>query len=215
MSESVTIEWPEKDVQALMQQIERAMTYLNYDVPKAIGAAARSIIRSLGASTRIAPKRRTVREQVTVELSRQSLKTFDIEGWFGHPRTKTTVSVKARSLANAIKYHGVISRRGLARSSWRSLWDGISGAFGSGGSSGIDNTAADIAQIAKSVVSSTVTNAGMNSSILLVNKLDYIEAALEGGPKDIDTAMERAADGLMHSIDNQLVKRMGLGGLSR
>ncbi|MFA5264844.1 MAG: hypothetical protein WC378_13555, partial [Opitutaceae bacterium] len=171
MSDALTIEWPKKDVDALFRAVDAAVKYLDYDIVKGVGAAARSVIRSLGASTRISPKTRKVTAQ-------SDGKHFDVEGYFGHPRTQKTITVRARSLANAIKYHGTIHRRGLAKQSWRSLWDEIASALGASGSSGIDSAAADISRIAKSAVHSEVKKDGINTSVLLVNKLDYIEKAL-------------------------------------
>jgi hypothetical protein len=212
MSDTLVIEWPKKDVDALFRAVEAAVKYLDYDIGRAIGAAARSVIRSIGASTRISPKQRKVKQRDDIPLIRQ-MHTYEVQGFFGRPRTEQARLYRARSLANVIKYHATISRRSLARTSWKILWDAVANSFDVSGSSGLASAAADIARIAASAVSCDVKKSGVNTSITLTNRLDYVQKALEGGPRDIDTAMERAAAGLMHSVEKQLVKRMGLGGL--
>lgn len=213
-SASFTVEWPKKDVDALFRSMEMAVKYLNYDMGHALKAAAKHLIQSIAASTRIAPKFREIKDATWLapgaKKPRRGLHAYDVTGWFGYPRKQMTKQVYSRDMATAKRRHATIGRRGLARATWSVAARSMSG-IGALFSASSSHTA----RVAAKYADSRSQFSGEDLFVEVNNFLPYAESALEGGPKDINSAMERAAAGMEKSIERQLVKRMGLGSLSR
>lgn len=211
MSDGISIEWPQKDVDALYRQIDQAMTYLHYDYWRALGAAGRALLASLNASTRMAPKVRKITERTDMASGRRDLKVFQVEGWFGRPRRPATKIVRSKSISNVQRKYGKIRFSGLARMTWRvatrKVWRPMMDAMGV--------ATHEVANKAEGFVDVETKQAAAETYILIRNRLPYIEEALQGKARTVQTAMERAAAGMQHSIERQIVKRMGLGRLSR
>jgi len=203
MSESFTLTWPEKDVEAIMAEMERGRRELGRDYPHMLRAGMKAILNSVGASTRVAPKKREITKG-TAKPPRRGLKAFDVTGYFGKkPKTLQTKTVFSRDKRTATKYHGTIGNSGLAKRTWA-----IAGKmFGASVLSSAVSSMTD--RIAGNSVDVSKNFTGEDQFIQVANGLNYIESALNGGPNDINTAMERAASGLTQSIDRQIVKRMG------
>lgn len=192
--------------------MQSAIRYLNYDAGRALAAAAGYVVRSIGASTKVAPKTRIVQENKisAPARGRRGYKSFDVTGYFGKPRTLQTRTVRATSLRDAKKRFGTIRNRGLAKATWSVAMRN----FGRSGAVPV-SAAQQVARKASDFVTTDKNLRGDDPVITIRNRLPYAEQALQGGPKDVNTAMARAAEAMQRSIENQLVKRMGLGRLSR
>lgn len=203
MSDAVTIEWPKEDVEALFRAMERAQRELGYSTGRAIGAGARAVLRSLAASTKIAPKQRTIKRSEDFEAPKKGIYTFDVTGWFGRPPRKfRTKTVRVRSMENAVKYYAAIGKRGLAKAVWTRAWDAI----GFSADAGLSAASREVAKLASKLVTGVRVLTGNNPYVKVTNRLSYAQFALQGGPKDVDTAIARAAAGLVHSIEKQLAR---------
>ena len=44
---------------------------------------------------------------------------------------------------------------------------------------------------------------------MMESSLDYAQDALQGGPRNVDTAMERAASAMERLIDRQIERKLG------
>lgn len=201
------ITWPKEDVERLFRAMESARKYLNYDVAHALKSAARYVVQALGTSTKVAPKYRDISPS-NQPAPRRDLKAFDVTGWFGAPRRPLTKTVFSRNLSTAKRRHATIGKRGLAKAVW-----GASSRY-VGGYNVLVTAASSVSRLAAKFADTTSRLSGDAPSIEINNFLPYAEDALQGGPKDVGAAMERAARGLEKSVEKQLVKRMGLGRLS-
>lgn len=211
MSEVVKIEFPRKDVDAIFASMQQASKYLGYDSARAVASAAGFLVRSLGASTRVAPRFRDVALSADQpSRGKAGYKSYDVTGYMGKPRRMQTRSYRATSLRDAKNRFATIRSRGLAKATWS-----IALRSAGSSSSGMQSAAQNVARKAADFVETTKNLKGDNPSIEIRNRLPYVESALRGGPKDVSTAMARAAAAMQKMIEAQLVKRMGLGSLSR
>jgi hypothetical protein len=207
MSDGVQIEFPKADVDALFSAMQRSAKELDVDQGKAMKQAIGYLVRSLGASTAVAPKYRTVTASKE-KPPRRGLKAFDVTGYFGKPRRLETKTVFSRDKSTAKKRHAQIGNRGLAKLTWklaaRDIGDRLDGmSFG-------DISSAITAKIAAQSIETKSNFQGADIFAEVHNLLPYIRSAVK---ENFNSAFERAARAMEHSIDNQLVKRMGLGGL--
>lgn len=207
MSSDLQLVWPKGDVDRLFAAMESARRYLNYDFGHSLRAAAKALVSSLGASTRVAPKFRDITES-HVNPGRKDWKAYDVTGWFGAPRKFMTKTVRSTSLASAKYYHAWIRRRGLAKRTW------TANPASPGEQSGF-RADQKTSAVARKYVAIDQQYSGVDLYFSLRNRLPYIESAMNGGPNAVSSAMARAASGLEKSVERQLVKRMGLGSLSR
>jgi hypothetical protein len=210
MSNGVQIEFPRADVDRLFAAMQRSATELNKDSGAAMKQAVGYLLRSLGASTRVAPKYREVSPSAATP-PRRNLKAFDVTGYFGKPRTLQTKTVFSRDKSTAKRRHAQIGNRGLAKRTWGIAGRDLMGRID--GMSFADIGSAITAKIAAQNVETKGNFKGADVFAEIHNLLPYIRAAVK--PDEINSAFDRAARAMEHSIDNQLVKRMGLGSLSR
>ncbi len=203
----IELEFPEADVRDLFRQMDMGVKYLRMHEAHALNSAARAVAQALGTSTRIAPKYRDIKE-VPDPSARRNLKTFQITGWFGRPRRLETRTVRAQSKMNAKRKHAAIRRRGLAKQ----VWSRIGRKFG--GMSAVHTLSAGASEISRLADRMGKSERG-DGFVKMTNFLGYAVPALQGGPHEVSTAMERAARSLQKSFESQLVRRMGLGKLSR
>lgn len=204
MSEA-TIQFPQADVDRLFSAMQRSSELLNTDSGKAMRQAVGYLIRSLGASTRIAPKNREITKS-SAKPPRRDLMAFDVTGYFGKPRKLQTKTVFSRNKETAKKQHARIGNRGLAKTTWklaaRDLNQRIDGmSFG-------DIASAITAKIAAQNIETKSNFNGADIFAEIHNLLPYIRSAVK--MDEINTAFDRAARAMEQSVDNQLVKRMGL-----
>jgi len=203
MSNGVQIEFPHADVDRLFAAMQRSATELNNDSGKAMKQAVGYLLRSLGASTRVAPKYRDV-SQSAAKPPRRNLKAFDVTGYFGKPRTLRTKTVFSRDKSTAKRRHAQIGNRGLAKKTWQIAGRDLMGRID--GMSFSDLGSAITAKIAAQNVETKGNFNGADIFAEIHNLLPYIRAAVK--PDEINSAFDRAARAMEHSIDKQLAKRM-------
>lgn len=193
----MTIEWPKHDADKIFAAMSAGCKYLNWDSSKALAQAIKSIVQSLKKATKVAPKYRDVVEVSANEWGHRdeahSEKYFDITGWLGKPRKLKTIGIRAYNISDAKRNRiARISASGLAKRTWPTL-GGMAGKWSS----------------------LEIKNIGDDQGVKIRNWLPYIVEAIDGGERTIETIKDKAAASMMHSIEKQLVKRMGLGSLSR
>ena len=210
MSNGVQIEFPSADVDRLFATMQRSAKVMDIEQGKAMRQAVGYLLRSLGASTRVAPKFRKVSDSAA-KPPRRDLKAFEIEGYFGKPRTAGTRTVFSRDKATAKRRHAQIGNRGLAKRTWSIAGRDIGGKID--GMTFGDIGSAITAKIAAQNVETKSNFQGADIFAEIHNLLPYIREAVK--PGEINTAFDRASRAMEHSIDKQLVKQMGLGSLSR
>lgn len=203
MSNGVTIEFPQADVDKLFAAMQRSAKELDKDQGTAMKQAVGYLIRSLGASTAVAPKYREIVERKDVKAPRRDLRAFEIKGYFGKPRTAGSKTVFSRDKSTAKRRHAQIGNRGLAKLTWKlagrdlnQRLDGMS--FGDIGS-------AITAKIASQSIETKSNFQGADIFAEIHNLLPYIRAAVK---ENISSAFDRAASAMEKSIDNQLIKRL-------
>lgn len=208
MSEAMQIEFPHADMHAMFAQIDRAQRELGRSLGQSLRWAGWHLGKTLGASTRVAKKKRPA---VRVQWQRKdghigSGYGLEVYGGDGKPRnvvayvqgSKGERPAQSKSEALASKL-AVIQMRGLAKASW--LW-GVKRM----GSTNINFAAVAAREEAKRVAGSEMHLTGDNPYIVIRNRLSYITAALEGGPKAVDTALGRAARMMSQNIDSKVAK---------
>jgi hypothetical protein len=206
----ITIEWPKADVDRLFAAMQNAQKYLNYDSGHALRAAAKHLLGALRTSTKRAPKYRTILPS-DAKPPRRNLKAFEVNGFFGRPRKYAEKTVFSRNKATARRRHATIGNSGLAAATWAQATRDLGGSF----NGLISGAGQKLARLGRQFSSSRMDFKGGDNFWETHNTLDYITQALRGGENTIETVMARAASGMEQSINRQLVKRMGLGSLSR
>jgi len=91
-----------------------------------------------------------------------------------------------------------IGRRGFAAKSWRFLRMRVS----RGGGIVIDGRG-DMGEVIWS-------GDKYNPAVTINNRVSYMEKALKGGASAVSNALEAAARGMMHQLDNKIRKKMGI-----
>jgi hypothetical protein len=204
MSDVVQLTWPRADVESFMRAMEYNAKWLDKDADKAVASAAASLISTLRTSTRIAPKRRKVRQLSTgfvpgKQRQRSDLVRFAITGYWKAGGYQTKI-IQAKTRENALKY-AKINNRGLAKASW--TWAAKKARISGGGSIGVKSKTDAIARRSVDVKRST-------GVVEIHNRLPYIVDALRDGESGVESAMRRAANKLIGSADNLLKKRYGM-----
>ena len=205
MSNGVQISIPMGDVNRLFDAMQYASEKLNIDMGQAMKRGVNSLLNSIAASTKVAPKNRPIKHRPTIKPPRRDLKAFSVDGWFGKPRTHQSKIVFAKNLKNAKDTHGKISRRGLARLTWKLAAKDLANRF----SVKVPTVDAAITgKVAAENIEARGNFKGFDIFAEIHNSLPYIKQALEGGPKSVDTAFDRAARGLLKSVDKQVERRL-------
>ena len=205
----IHVEWPMEDVRAMWKQIQRNQKEFGYTLGTSMKIGAWHLCRSLGVSTAVAPKHRPVKEihETPKELkAKGGGKKYEVTSW--KSGRKKTFAVRSSNKIRAVrKTRQVrIGNRGLAKATWRASISRY------GSKRGISRTgfAPGITKFAKQLVNNKARLKGENPYIRIINRINYIESAMEGGEHAVDTAMERAASGMMKRIDNQIKKKLGV-----
>jgi hypothetical protein len=205
-----SIEFPRADVDALFRQMDRQRRLLGKSLVHSLNAAAMYLGRSLGASTKMAPKTRKIQELKISKSKRAGVKSWGVTGWFGRPRTyQTRILNTSKGKAYVKERIGMIRRRGLAKKTMASMAKNVGG-IGAAGMAHMSYVAQDLARIASKHGKNTRGGGEHDPWILMENTLNYATDALKGGEMDISTAMGRAARGMEKSINAQLRRRFGL-----
>jgi hypothetical protein len=205
MSNGVQISIPMGDVDKLFKAMQYASDNLSIDMGKAMKRGVNALLNSIAASTKVAPKNRPVKHRPSLKTPRKDLKAFSVEGWFGKPRTHQNRIVYAKNLTNAKNTHGKISRRGLARLTWKLAAKDLANRF----AVKVPTLESAITgKVAAEHIEAKSNYKGHDVYAEIHNSLPYINKALEGGPKTVDTAFDRAASGLIKSVDKQIERRL-------
>jgi hypothetical protein len=212
-----SIEFPRADVDALFRQMDRQSRLLGKSLVHSLNAAAMYLGRSLGASTKMAPKTRPVKalplkiaKGQKSNINGQPVIPWGVTGWFGRPRTyQTRILRTSKGKAYVKERLGMIRRRGLAKKTMASMAKNVGG-IGAAGMAHMSYVAQDLARIASKHGKNTRGGGEHDPWILMENTLNYATDALKGGEMDISTAMGRAARGMEKSINAQLRRRFGL-----
>jgi len=212
MAVDVQIQFPANDVRALQRAMNRAQTELGITLGQSVKMAGSAVLRSMGASTKVAPKKRP-----TVVVEKMVSRTLK-SGREGKPRkvklygvnvytklgpvfqavygAKSTTDVKRSPIAE-------IHRRGLAKAAWVRIADRARiSVKGEGAASGATKSKA------WQKTSAQFNFRGDDPYFIMTNRLPHAMEALQGGPQDFTSAMERGARAMMHTIDDKIKKTL-------
>jgi len=219
MSQAATIEFPRRDVAALMAQMQRARKELGVSLGGSVKMAARAVMTSLAASTKVAEPFRDYwdtgevsrtgenRKWVVVtkyETSRRRGKDLR-RSWQGNWREQIIYAKDESELRR--RRAVIVQMRGLAKESWKQM----------GRKAGVPISAASVPsrnrrimlKAARRWVSVRQNLNGPDPYIHVTDELVYIGDALAGGPKQADTAVERAARAMEKSIGDRIARKFG------
>jgi len=201
MGLQTTIESPQADIKAFWARLERASRELGKKMGPVLKMGGNALARSIGTSTRVAPKYRPV-TRVRGERNSRGLPAFEVLD----ERTKKTFIVHAAGLREARKSRkATISRRGLAKATNQA----IARQLGQGGAMGPAAPATSALARKFGHVQARLT--GTDPYVRMENKLKYAVDALTGGPQAIDQALARATRAIDHIVDKQLTAMIGRG----
>jgi len=212
MAVDVQIQFPANDVKALQRSMNRAQNELGITIGQSVKMAGSAVLRSMGASTKVAPKKRPA--VVVEKMVSRTLKS----GREGKPRkvkqygvnvytklgpvfqavygAKNTTDVKKSPIAE-------INRRGLAKAAWVRIADRARiSVKGEGVASGATKSKA------WQKTSAQFNFRGDDPYFIMTNRLPHAMEALQGGPQDFTSAMERGARAMMHTIDDKIKKAL-------
>ena len=179
----------------LAQVIERMQRELRLSLPEAVRMAAYYLARSLGASTKSAPKQRKLKKRTTGGLKDFPRRLFPnyVEIYAANGQIRPFyIRAGQETTSPAIK----ITRAGLAKSSW--LW--MLGSLGR-------PQRAPQAPIAGATSVTKIPDL-VNPGWILENKLGYIESAMKhSGARPVATAFARAASAGNKAIDRKIKRR--------
>lgn len=234
MTETIDIQarLDEQSLVPIFAQMERFRVVTGKSMGEALVFAAWGVSRTLGTSTRIAPKWRDispVAQLVNLGASRKKdrkgLTIFEVAN---HPQSRgdRTRFVAARSpaaikrgegnlafrskdgarwgVSKTLAYPPKIWKSGLAKASWGWAQRGLGSPAGAFG--GVTALARKNAQ-RESSVERRLT--GDDMYIRIENRLNYVTEAMIGGESGIDGALERAARHMAHVIDDKVEKELG------
>ena len=204
---------PKSDMARLDNSIATIQHKLGLSLPQALRWTVQAVTRSLAASTKIAPKRRKVEQRIEefdryTKRGKLMKKRGKVKTWgyyrFDRGEKKETWrpfrdQPKGKSEAN--KHPSAqINMRGLAKAAW--WWGGKK----AGGNLGRMPAGRKATQRATQVGIYQEQLEGRTPQITVGTKLGYMRKALQNGPKDVSTAIDRAARGLLHRMNVALKK---------
>jgi hypothetical protein len=216
MPVSVQIQFPKADAEKLIRAMDRAKRELGISTGEGVRLASQYLVRSVAASTAVAPKRRPV-EVAIVERLRilksgkeskrpEKRKVWGVRKYIGNavmwkPLTKPWP--KNKSEAN--KHPGTqIGMRGLAKAAWWWAAKGVGGASGAASEAGTRAR-----QMAMKYGHHEGSFFGLNPYAKMSNTVNYASAALKNGPRDVSVAMAKAASQLNLYVGRKLKEALG------
>jgi hypothetical protein len=199
MPVDVDIDFPREDVRAMMRAIHRAEREVGKGLGNGMRMAGFTLAKSLGASTKIAPR---YREYKQVPTTRKGQKKYEVVSFIGGK--KHTFETYRRGVRELKKNAALIGRRGLAKGSW--LWGARRA--GQGRAVAKKDIRPSALRFAERHAGGEGRYRGDDPFIRITNQLPYIEQAMHGGPKAIEDAMRRGAKGLEIWLDDLLKKKM-------
>jgi hypothetical protein len=207
MSNAIQIEFPRRDIEALRAQMDRAQKELGKSLGASVKLAAWSVSRTLGTSTRVAPKVRKVmplrKSGFSDEYKSSFLswkKPFIVlvdRGWQSREEIiwEKSITRARKNKWAVIKYHG------LAKAAWG--W-AVKKLGPKSDMKGVSDPARGKAASQMAVESQLK---GDDPVVRLTNRVKYAAAALKGGARDVNTAIARAAKYMAAVIDGNIKKQ--------
>lgn len=214
MSNGVQISIPMGDVDKLFKAMQYASDNLSIDMGKAMKQGVNRLISSLGASTKVSPKYRKVIERPVKGISGAAAELiggekavkYGITGWFGKPRVFQTRMYENITKKQLLERHAKIKRSGLAKMTWKLTAKAINARFIAGFESSVAGITKSIAQ---RHIEAKANYKGQDIFAEIHNSLPYINEAFKSrGKQTVDTAFDRAASGLIKSVDKQIERRL-------
>jgi hypothetical protein len=211
MAVEMSINFPSRDMAALQRAMARNATEFGKSIPNQVKFAGGAIGRTLGTSTRVAPKyialakvNRTEARLLQIERRTGKQTYIGTRHYGGRPRQ---VTIWARGIAEARKNpRAQLGNRGLAKLSWRASVRGLPGGREVGiPKGGVTGKARDKAE---RYAATERRLKGDNPYVVVGSFLNYATAALEGGPQSVNTAIDRAARYMMHTMDGAAKKML-------
>ncbi len=199
MSDAVEMRFSWADYAAVRTQINRAITQLGKSTGDAVKFGAWALAKTLGTSTRVAPKTHEMKE-IKGER-RGGDKAFEVVRPFSRGRSPIVIRAATKTEAKRRKA-AQIRYRGLAKAAWMFNLKKL----GRSGSAGGATEKALLRARENSAVTSNLR--GDNPFVKLESRLRYAQEALKGGPRDVNTAMERAGK-MMEKIIDAKIKKAG------
>jgi len=213
---SMTITFPQSDVDAFFRQTERLETELGRSNKTATRTAARQVLRSAGAITDVAPKYRKYKRvgkqsksgtglfEVDLSDASKALKQAAANSGLAYKSGK--VRVPAKSVADLKKSGFVkIGARGLAKISWQMI--ASRGRIGSVKAGKAVPQSHMIKAMAKDRVKWSERFSTAEQYVRIENDLQYIEKAIKGGLGAMESIMGKAARGIEKMITRTLEKQ--------
>jgi len=204
MSNAIQIEFPRRDIEALRAQMDRAQKELGKSLGASVKLAAWSVSRTLGTSTRVAPKVRKVmplrktgfekRERITGK------KPFVIMADRGNRSWERVIWEQNISQARKSRFVKILNF-GLAKAAW--AW-GAKRLGKAGDTKGVSEHSKKKAPERFTVESQL---RGDDPVVRLTNRVKYAAEALKGGARDVSTAIARAAKYMAAVIDGNIKKQ--------
>jgi len=205
----IHIEFPREDAQRFMATMERASRELGISVGESVKLGGKYLIRSVAASTAVAPKRRKVEAHVVetpriLKSGRVSSRPRRQKVWGAYRYISGVQMWKPLTKpwpknATEAKQHWAaqISMRGLAKSAWWWSGRGVGVDFGSVASNAVH-------RMARQQGTSEVHLSGLAPYAIFRNRVGYAAKALANGPRDVAVAMRKAASQMQLYIGRKM-----------
>jgi hypothetical protein len=244
MSEQFSIEFPASDVRQFFSSVERASKDLGKPMLSSLQWAARLLLQSLAASTKVSKKLRPVVKNPDKgyktdmrkapygvmrwdRTGKQYFKPIYRTGEFGKLRffDKKTVAwydrssgsgqwVKIASGPDVANPETIVP--GIMTDKRRIIGRrGFAKKVWLWSKGAIGSGGTATLMRVPNIASVKINRSQVDPSITVVNRVNYLQHALKGGEQQINTAMARAMRKMESEIDRKLVEKMGLGKLSR
>jgi hypothetical protein len=214
MAVDFQIQFPANDVRALQRAMNRAQSELGITLGQSVKMAGSAVLRSMGASTKVAPKTRpavvkTVLVSRTLKSGKQGkprkVKQYGVEVYRQNLSAPVFQAVYGATNKTDVKRSKIaqINRRGLAKAAWVRIADRARiSVKGEGVASGATKSKA------WQKTSAQFNFKGDDPYFIMTNRLPHAMEALQGGPQDFASAMERGARAMMHTIDDKIKKAL-------
>jgi len=212
MAVDIKVQIPANEIASLQRSINRAQKDLGLTSGQAVKMAARAVLRSMGASTKVAPKTRpavakTVLVSRTLKSGKQGkprkVKRYGVDVYRQNLSAPVFQAVYGATNKTDVKRSNIaqINRRGLAKAAWVRIGDRARiGVPGEGVASGRTKSKA------WQNTSMQYSFRGKDPFAIMTNRLPYAMDALKNGASDLRSAMDRGARAMMHTIADKLAK---------
>lgn len=194
------IQFPQKDVDALMKSIDKQSRLMGIPVLEATQNAAKLVAYSAKAATKEAKAYR--KYEVKRKPTAKRMGNWKIRN---DKPNKKDFFVMASSVKELKEKRSVrIGRRGLAKKTWEVIGAQVPGSsYGRGGS---DNASNSTSSQAKKFGTVKISKKPLEPSVTLTNSLKYAIAAVRGGESAISKIVGKASRRMI-TMTNAIIKR--------